>query len=186
MICNTDGHAASEQDRIESLLEHRATGIVMLQFSGEWPLADELRAQGIPLVVVSCWEEGSDCVAVDDVSGVRLAVDHVVGLGHDRIAYLSSGLVEPKTEAKTAAGIQKSIRRRKCTGARWAARGSAREDSDSGIAVITRVVRVAVCNSPAAKAKYVWSEPSAHSNRFRRCVNPANPLKLLRKSDHEH
>jgi LacI family transcriptional regulator len=110
MICNTDGHAASEQDRIESLLEHRASGIVMLQFSGEWPLADELRAQGIPLVVVSCWEEGSDCVAVDDVAGVRLAVDHVVGLGHRRIAYLSSGLVEPKTDRLRLDGYKHALR----------------------------------------------------------------------------
>jgi LacI family transcriptional regulator len=110
MICNTDGHAASERDRIESLLEHRATGIVMLQFSGEWPLADELRAQGIPLVVVSCWEEGSDCVAVDDVAGVRLAVDHLVELGHRRIAYLSSGLVEPKTDRLRLEGYRRALR----------------------------------------------------------------------------
>src|SRR5207237_7213265 len=45
MMCNTDGHAASEQARIESLLEYRAAGIVMLQTSGEWGVADELRAQ---------------------------------------------------------------------------------------------------------------------------------------------
>jgi LacI family transcriptional regulator len=110
MICNTDGHAASERVRIESLLEHRAAGIVMLQFSGEWPLADELRAEGIPLVVVSCWEDGSDCVAVDDVAGVRLAVDHLLGLGHRRIAYLSSGLVEPKTDRARLDGYRRALR----------------------------------------------------------------------------
>ena len=38
MLCNTDGHAASERSRIESLLEHRTAGIVMLQSSGEWPV----------------------------------------------------------------------------------------------------------------------------------------------------
>jgi LacI family transcriptional regulator len=110
IICNTDGHAASEQARIESVLEHRAAGILMLQFSGEWPLADELRAQGIPLVVVSCWEEGSDCVAVDDLGGVRLAVDHLVGLGHRRIAYLSSGLVEPNTDRLRLEGYRRALR----------------------------------------------------------------------------
>lgn len=110
MICNTDGHAASERARIESLLEHRATGIVALQFSGEWPLADELRTEGIPLVVVSCWEEGSDCVAVDDEAGVRLAVEHLLGLGHRRIAYLSSGLVEPKTDRARLDGYRAALR----------------------------------------------------------------------------
>jgi LacI family transcriptional regulator len=110
MICNTDGHAASEQARIESLLEHRAAGIVMLQFSGEWPLADELRAQRIPLVVVSCWEDGGDCVAVDDAAGVRLAVEHLLQLGHRRIAYLSSGLVEPNTDQARLAGYRGALR----------------------------------------------------------------------------
>jgi LacI family transcriptional regulator len=110
MICNTDGHAASERARIESLLEHRATGIVALQFSGEWPLVDELRAQGIPLVVVSCWEEGSDCVAVDDEAGVRLAVEHLLALGHRRISYLSSGLVEPKTDRARLEGYRAALR----------------------------------------------------------------------------
>ena len=110
MMCNTDGHAASERSRIESLLEHRAAGIVMLQFSGEWSVADELRVQGVPLVVVSCWEEGADCVAVDDIAGVRLGVDHLLELGHRRIAYLSSGLVEPKTDRARFNGYTNALR----------------------------------------------------------------------------
>src|SRR5207244_7768836 len=35
MICNTDGRPASERARVESLLEHRVAGILMLQLSGE-------------------------------------------------------------------------------------------------------------------------------------------------------
>jgi LacI family transcriptional regulator len=110
MMCNTDGHAASEQARIESLLEHRAAGIVMLQSSGEWQVADELRAQGVPLVVVSCWDETADCVAVDDAAGMRLAVDHLLRLGHRRIAYLSSGLVEPQTDRARFEGYRRALR----------------------------------------------------------------------------
>jgi LacI family transcriptional regulator len=109
MICNTDGHAASERARIESLLEHRAAGIVMLQSSGEWQVAEELRAQGIPLVVVSCWDEAADCVGVDDAAGVGLAVDHLLALGHRRIAYLSSGLVEPETDRNRLDGYRRAL-----------------------------------------------------------------------------
>ena len=110
MICNTDGHAASERARIESLLEHRAAGIAMLQTSGEWSVADELKAQGVPLVVVSCWDETTSCVAVDDVAGTRLAVEHLLALGHRRIAYLSSGLVEPQTDAARLEGYGSALR----------------------------------------------------------------------------
>jgi LacI family transcriptional regulator len=70
----------------------------MLQFSGERAVLNDLRAQGVPCVVVSCWEERSDCVAVDDAAGIELGVRHLLQLGHRRIAYLSSGLVEPKTD----------------------------------------------------------------------------------------
>jgi LacI family transcriptional regulator len=110
MMCNTDGHAESEQARIESLLEYRAAGIVMLQTSGEWPVAEELRAQGVPLVVVSCWDDTTDCVAVDDAAGERLAVDHLLALGHRRIAYLSSGLVEPQTDKARFDGYRRALR----------------------------------------------------------------------------
>ncbi|MFL5928863.1 MAG: substrate-binding domain-containing protein, partial [Gaiellaceae bacterium] len=100
----------SERARIDSLLEHRSAGIVMLQTSGEWRVADELRKQGVPLVVVSCWDETCDCVAVDDAAGVRLAVDHLLGLGHRRIAYLSSGLVEPQTDKARFEGYRRALR----------------------------------------------------------------------------
>lgn len=98
MICNTDGRPVSEADRIEFLLEQRVAGIMMLQFSGERSIVGELLAQGVPLVVVSCWEGRSDCVAVDDERATALGVRHLIDLGHRRIAYVSSGLVEPSTE----------------------------------------------------------------------------------------
>ena len=108
-LCSTDGRPERERERIESLLEQRAAGILMLQFSGERAVVDELRAQGVPLVVVSCWEERSDCVAVDDAAGVELGVGHLVALGHRRIAYLSSGFVEPKTDQARFGGYRNAL-----------------------------------------------------------------------------
>jgi LacI family transcriptional regulator len=107
MICNTDGRPASETARVESLLEHRVAGILMLQFSGDRSVLGELLAHGVPLVVVSCWEERSDCVAVNDAAGA--AVDHLIGLGHRRIAYLSSELVEPNTDRARYDGYWRAV-----------------------------------------------------------------------------
>ena len=109
MICNTDGHTPSEAARIESLLEHRVAGIVMLQFSGEGAIVGELREQGVPLTVVSCWVEHADCVSIDDTAGAELAVDHLIELGHRRIAYLSSGLVEAKTDGFRFDGYRRAL-----------------------------------------------------------------------------
>ncbi len=108
-IGNTDGRSARERELIESLLEQRVAGILMLQFSGERSALNELRAQGVPVVVVSCWEERSDCVAVDDAAGVELGVRHLLELGHRRIAYLSSGLVEPKTDQARFEGYRSAL-----------------------------------------------------------------------------
>ena len=111
MICNTDGHRASEETRIAMLLEHRVAGILMLQFSGDPATLRELRDEGVPVVIVSCWEEEADCVAVDEEAGSALAVSHLLELGHRRIAYVSSDLVEPKTDAARFAGHRAALAR---------------------------------------------------------------------------
>jgi LacI family transcriptional regulator len=109
MICNTDGKADSERARVEALLEHRVAGIVMLQLCGGSEVVPVLRAQNVPLVVVSCWEEDSSCVAIDDRAGAELAVRHLVELSHRRIAYLSSSLVETKADADRFEGYESAL-----------------------------------------------------------------------------
>lgn len=110
MICNTDGRPALEAARVESLLEHRVAGIIMLQFSGAGSVVGELLAQGVPLVVAS-WELRCDCVSVDDAAGARLAVEHLLALGHRRIAYVSSELVEPVTDTLRFEGYCATLER---------------------------------------------------------------------------
>jgi LacI family transcriptional regulator len=111
IVCNTDGRAELERARVEMLLERAVSGVVMLQFSGDGVVLDELRAAGVPAVVVSCWDERTDCVAVDDASGMAAAVEHLHGLGHRRIAHVSSHLVEESTRAARYAGYEAAMRR---------------------------------------------------------------------------
>ncbi len=109
MICNTDGSPENERTRVEALLEHRVAGIVMLQLSGDTDVVGELRSQQVPLVVVSCWEDGSNCVSIDDSAGAALAVGHLVELGHRRITYLSSSLVETRADADRLEGYERAL-----------------------------------------------------------------------------
>jgi DNA-binding LacI/PurR family transcriptional regulator len=110
IVCNTDGRSELERARVEMLLERAVSGVVMLQFSGDDAVLDELAAAGVPVVVVSCWEERADCVAVDDRAGMAAAVEHLVALGHERIAHVSSHLVEDSTRAARAAGYEEAMR----------------------------------------------------------------------------
>ncbi len=110
MVCNTDGNLTLEAARIEALLERAVSGVVMLQFSGDQAVLDELEAAAIPVVVVSCWEERVDSVAVDDRAGMALAVDHLCELGHRRIVFVSGPLIEESTRRVRLAGYQEQMR----------------------------------------------------------------------------
>jgi LacI family transcriptional regulator len=96
-VSNTDGHPEREADRVEALLERRVAGIAMLQFSGDRTILDELIADGIPVAVVSSTDPRVDSVGVDETRGLALAVEHLAGLGHRRLAYVTSPLVEERT-----------------------------------------------------------------------------------------
>jgi DNA-binding LacI/PurR family transcriptional regulator len=110
IVCNTDGRSELERARVEMLLERAVSGVVMLQFSGDRTVLDELAVARVPVVVVSCWEERADCVAVDDRSGMAAAVEHLHGLGHRRIAHVSSHLVEDSTRAARYDGYERAMR----------------------------------------------------------------------------
>jgi DNA-binding LacI/PurR family transcriptional regulator len=109
IVCNTDGRLELERARVEMLLERAVSGVVMLQFSGDGTVLEELAVARVPVVVVSCWEERADCVAVDDRAGMAAAVEHLVGLGHRRIAHVTSGLVEESTGAARYAGYEAAM-----------------------------------------------------------------------------
>jgi LacI family transcriptional regulator len=97
MVSNTDGHPERERARVEALLERRVAGIAMLQFSGDRSILDELVAEGVPVAVVSSTDPRVDSVGVDESLGVAAAVRHLAELGHRRLAYVTSPLVEERT-----------------------------------------------------------------------------------------
>jgi DNA-binding LacI/PurR family transcriptional regulator len=110
IVCNTDGRSELERARVEMLLERAVGGIVMLQFSGDGAVLDALARARVPAVVVSCWEERVDCVAVDDRAGMAAAVEHLHALGHRRIAHVSGHLVEDSTRVARSAGYERAMR----------------------------------------------------------------------------
>ena len=114
MVSNTDGHAEREAARIEALLERRVAGIAMLQFSGDRSVIDELLADGVALTVISCFEERADCVTADETKGLALAVRHLAELGHRRLAYVTSPLVEEHTDRARHASFVGECRRAGC------------------------------------------------------------------------
>ena len=70
------------------LLRRRVEGVVVMSLEldrSEWALLASLR---VPVVTVGVQGHGWDCVRIDDVLTARTAMDHLVALGHRRIAHI--------------------------------------------------------------------------------------------------
>jgi DNA-binding LacI/PurR family transcriptional regulator len=75
-----------EAEAVEAFLEMRVDGLVLLSVV---PDSLEEAASSVPVVVVGERDvEGVDIVVDDDELGARLAVEHLVELGHHRIAHI--------------------------------------------------------------------------------------------------
>ncbi|HEY3481962.1 MAG TPA: LacI family DNA-binding transcriptional regulator [Streptomyces sp.] len=93
LILNTGGRSPTrEWNALHNLLSFRPAGIVLL--SPVVPAsAIQVAARQCPVVLVSRTTRSStvDTVNDDGEAGSALAVDHLVGLGHRRIAHLDGG-----------------------------------------------------------------------------------------------
>jgi DNA-binding LacI/PurR family transcriptional regulator len=92
-LFNSGGRtAAGEADAIDALLQLRTDGVVMAG-----PVLSAARiaqvAAAVPVVVVarSSRSRAHDSITNDDRMGARLAVDHLVSLGHRAIAHVDGG-----------------------------------------------------------------------------------------------
>ncbi len=79
-----------ERRAINRLLGHRVDGIILV---GTRLPSNELRdlADQVPLVVVGRRVPGVEKVCVDDRQGARIAVAHLLSLGHEDIAHIDGG-----------------------------------------------------------------------------------------------
>lgn len=66
----------------------RADGLLVLSLQPPARDLDRLVAAGMPIVLVDVHAEAVPCVLTDDVEGGRLATEHLLGLGHRRIAFI--------------------------------------------------------------------------------------------------
>jgi len=83
--------------RVTTMLETQVDGLLLVTALREDELVDELRSSRTPLTLVHRAADpghasGISAVIPDDIQGITLAVTHLVGLGHQRIAYVGSTL----------------------------------------------------------------------------------------------
>lgn len=91
ILGNSDEDAEREEALVRELAQ-RTDGLIMAPLSENDEIPDLLAQAGHPLVFVDRETSSGpdvDRVLVDNTAGIRQAVDHLVGLGHTRIATIS-------------------------------------------------------------------------------------------------
>lgn len=84
LLMNTHRDARQEREALRTLLSHQAQGVLLATYGGH-------EAAGrIPLVFFANFDASVDVprVALSNREGIRVLVEHLIGHGHERIAYV--------------------------------------------------------------------------------------------------
>ncbi len=101
-----------ERELVDRLIARGVDGLVLATVTLDDPVVGHCLAASIPVVLVNRIDAGRKlpAVATDDEAGMRLAVDHLVGLGHRRIGHIA-GPQHVSTGALRRAGFKAAASR---------------------------------------------------------------------------
>ena len=91
LLCNTDGNPDRQRSHLHSLHARRVDGVILASTVLHDPSVRWLRSERLPYALVNRFsEEGQDpFVGSDDFLGGKVATQHLLALGHRRIAHLA-------------------------------------------------------------------------------------------------
>ena len=89
LIANTDNDRERERNDFEAMLARQVDGVITATARLDHVMLDEMSAAGLPIVLVNRRLDDGELPSAspDDREGARLAVAHLVELGHTRIAH---------------------------------------------------------------------------------------------------
>jgi LacI family transcriptional regulator len=91
ILCNTDENPVKETNYLNLLVERRVDGVIIAPATREKKRLALLKQLQVPCVLIDRRVEGfkADRVYGDSRTGARLLIDHLIGLGHRRIALIN-------------------------------------------------------------------------------------------------
>ncbi|HEX6464647.1 MAG TPA: LacI family DNA-binding transcriptional regulator [Vicinamibacterales bacterium] len=94
LLTSTDYQTAHMTNCLRRMLERKVDGVAIMTSEMDVGLIKELSRRGVPLVFMDVGQVGPRMshVLIDYANGIRQAVDHVVKLGHRRVAFISGPL----------------------------------------------------------------------------------------------
>jgi LacI family transcriptional regulator len=111
ILCNSDENADQERGYLEVLEEQRVLGVVISPVDERNDTLESLRERGTAVVLLGRRRPDYCSVRVDDVGGGELAADHLLDLGHRRLAYVTAPLSIDQYSDRLK-GVRRALRRR--------------------------------------------------------------------------
>ncbi|HEU67798.1 MAG TPA: LacI family transcriptional regulator [Candidatus Acetothermia bacterium] len=90
LLCTTEGDPVLERSHMHLLRRKRVDGLVLTSATADDPHLQDLIRAALPFVLVSRLVRALDApfVVGDDRHGARLAVEHLISLGHRKIGFI--------------------------------------------------------------------------------------------------
>ena len=147
---NSAEQVSREAAHLALFEEHRVRGVLFVPIREVGDRVARLRRHGIPVVVVDRAGDKADycTVAVDDVEGGRLAVAHLVDLGHQRIAFVG-GPSSLQQVRDRSLGAQIAASRLNAAGA-LLTMSTSRLDTESGVHAAGEIALMPASERPTA------------------------------------
>jgi LacI family transcriptional regulator len=98
---------AKQIERAAAGRGYRAAGILFLSHPADREAARSVVEGRVPVVFVTCAADWGDVVTADDHAGAEMATQHLVDLGHRRIAYFADPIVEDSADRERQAGYRR-------------------------------------------------------------------------------
>jgi LacI family transcriptional regulator len=116
LLCNTDETLAKQQAYAQVLADERVVGVIVASADSRGTGLKPLFDLGIAVVafdrIVS--DERADAVSCDNIGATRTATEHLIWLGHERIAYVA-GRPDVETGAERLEGYMRAMRAARLT-----------------------------------------------------------------------
>jgi LacI family transcriptional regulator len=112
IVVDVGADPARQQPLVDKLIARGVDGLVLATVTLNDPVIAHCLAASIPVVLVNRIDAARKlpAVATDDEAGMRLAVDHLVGLGHASIGHIA-GPPDVSTGAMRRAGFRIAVSR---------------------------------------------------------------------------
>jgi DNA-binding LacI/PurR family transcriptional regulator len=124
-----------EREAIAGVLQDRCEALILLgpQVPTAY-LADLATRMPVVIVARAVRHRAVDVVRTDDAAGLHQAVDHLVGLGHSRIAHIDGGRAPGAAERRR--GYREALQQHGLTDAVWILPGGLTEDDGAAAAQV--------------------------------------------------